>query len=129
MCFQGATPAPVAEIRGEIGGNLTFRCPDDKSKSITFFYFQKKAGDTDVYINGYYTNRPIDKQTWNNTRMDQDERTTVHMFNLKASDEGDYMCIIEYSDMSHNKTSIKATVTGEMKENQSFMDVVEQNYR
>lgn len=43
--------------------------------------------------------------------MDDKDRTTVHMFNLKASHEGDYECYIKYSD-GLVQTVMKLSVTG-----------------
>lgn len=43
--------------------------------------------------------------------MDDEDRTTVHMFNLKTSHEGDYECYIKYSD-SLVQTVMKLSVTG-----------------
>lgn len=43
--------------------------------------------------------------------MDDKDRTTVHMFNLKASHKGDYECYIKYSD-SLVRTVINLNVTG-----------------
>lgn len=53
----------------------------------------------------------ITTPTWNNTEMDSKDRTTVHMFHLKASHSGDYECLIKDGD-SLNKTVIKVSVTG-----------------
>lgn len=43
--------------------------------------------------------------------MDDKDRTTVHMFNLKASHEGVYECYIQYSD-DLVSTVINLSVTG-----------------
>lgn len=103
---------------------MTFRCRHDKSKPITLFYFQKEGVDKPVFINGYHTSKTIDAPTWSNTRMDQGERTTVHMFNLNASHEGDYTCNIVYSNLSLKKTLMKVSVTGKIQKKQCFTHVV-----
>lgn len=43
--------------------------------------------------------------------MDDKDRTAVHMFNLKASHEGDYECYIKYND-GLVRTVMKLIVTG-----------------
>lgn len=106
--FPDAAAYSHIHLRGEIGGNLTFRCPVDNSKSIEFFYFQKN----DIFINGFHNSKKIPTQTWSNTKMGDKDKTTVHMFNLHASHGGDYECHIHYSDETLNKTVIKVSVTG-----------------
>lgn len=108
LCFfPDATAHSDIHLRGEIGGNLTFRCPVNNSKSIQFFYFQRNG----TFINGFHTSKKIPTQTWSNTKMDDKDRTTVHMFNLNASHAGDYECHIKYSK-SLNKTVIKVSMKG-----------------
>ncbi|XP_056906683.1 uncharacterized protein LOC130535567 isoform X2 [Takifugu flavidus] len=104
--FFMSDAAAQVHLKGEVGGNLTFRCPDVKSKSIDFFYFQKNNS----FINGYHLSKDIPTEAWSNTRMDDKDRTTVHMFNLKASHEGDYECYIKYSD-GLVQTVMKLSVT------------------
>ena len=94
-------------LRGEIGGNLTVHCPVDNLKSIHFFYFQKN----NIFINGFHKLKKIPIQTWSNTKMDDKDMTTVHIFNLNASHGGYYECHVQYNDFL-NKTVIKVSVTG-----------------
>lgn len=51
--------------------------------------------------------------------MDGKDRTTVHMFNLKASHSGNYECLINYSGFL-NKTVVKVSVTGKNFSNLPF---------
>ncbi|XP_061923244.1 uncharacterized protein LOC133663069 [Entelurus aequoreus] len=83
-----------AEIRGEIGGNVTIPCPVDEGKNITFFYLQKK----DVFVNGFNQGRDV-KKAWPNSRVVKGT-TTVQMFHLNASHNGEYECIICYDGMA-----------------------------
>lgn len=107
--FPDAAANSHIHLRGEIGGNLTFRCPVDRSKDIEFFYFQRK----DTFINGFYTPNKIPVLPWSNTKLDDKDRTTVHMFNLNASHGGDYDCLIKYKQSdSYNTTVIKVNVKG-----------------
>lgn len=51
--------------------------------------------------------------------MDDKDRTTVHMFNLKVSHGGDYECHIKYSDELYWHV-MKVSVTGKKKCNTLF---------
>lgn len=115
--FPDAAVHSDIHLTGEIGGNLTFRCPADNFKSIEFFYFQRN----DDFINGFHTKK-IPTPAWSNTKVDDKDRTTVHMFNLNASHDGDYECHIKYSN-SLNKTVIKVSLTGKNFLNLTFNTV------
>ncbi|XP_037335855.2 T-lymphocyte activation antigen CD80 isoform X1 [Pungitius pungitius] len=86
------TGAASNHYRGEVGGNVTFGCPVHKQRTLALLYIQK--GDT--FVNGYYATQNV-SGAWDNTRVDLD-KTTVFMYNLKPSHDGDYQCIIQYSD-------------------------------
>lgn len=49
---------------------------------------------------------------WSNTKLDDKDRTTVHMFNLNTSHGGDYECHIKYNNFPRSTTVIKVSVTG-----------------
>ncbi|XP_068565638.1 butyrophilin subfamily 1 member A1 isoform X1 [Cebidichthys violaceus] len=83
--------AALIQLRGEVGGKVTFHCPVDKKQTLEFLYFQK--GET--FVNGYHASGNVSTQTWENTRVDLDK--TLLMYNLKVSHSGDYQCIIQYS--------------------------------
>ncbi|XP_058490247.1 uncharacterized protein LOC131462759 [Solea solea] len=81
-------------LRGEVGGNVTFRCPVNKTWNITFIYFQRG----DKFINGYHTTRDAEMPvTWGNTIMDRN-KAHIDMIRLNISHNGVYQCIIRYSD-------------------------------
>ncbi|CAK6967292.1 T-lymphocyte activation antigen CD80-like [Scomber scombrus] len=93
------------QLKGEVGQNVTFDCPRDKSKEIKLFYLQK---DT-VYVNGYHVNKPL-SESWENT--ERDDWTTVHMYRLNISHQGTYFCIIQYTDNQlDDKQQIHLSVT------------------
>ncbi|XP_035536018.1 CD276 antigen [Morone saxatilis] len=97
-------------LSGEVGGNVTIRCPFDKDRKISFFYFQKGH----MFVNGYYGERKMDQKQvpkWNNTRLDRDNNT-VYMYNLTVAHSGDYQCHIKYSESDLiNETKIHLSVT------------------
>ncbi|XP_077397489.1 T-lymphocyte activation antigen CD80-like [Festucalex cinctus] len=95
------------QIRGEVGGNVTFRCPVDRHKTITFFYFQRG----DEFINGFHTLKRITQEKWENTRV-ENSKATVQMTRLKVSHSGDYQCVIQYKERSSTSvTDIHLNVT------------------
>ncbi|XP_040929519.1 LOW QUALITY PROTEIN: uncharacterized protein LOC114868721 [Betta splendens] len=105
LASVSATAIPVS---GEIGGNVTFPCPVDKGRTVTFFYVQRK----DVFVNGFYANANIRVGTWANTVVDRSD-TAVRMYGLNVSHMGPYECYIQYSgDSSPAITDIWLTVTG-----------------
>ncbi|XP_061781849.1 uncharacterized protein [Nerophis lumbriciformis] len=91
--------AESAEIRGEIGGNVTFTCPVDEGENITFFYLQKNG----VFVNGFHRDHDLE-EAWNNTRVVKGI-TIVEMFHLNASHNGEYQCIISYEEGSVPETT------------------------
>lgn len=102
--------APQGLVKGQVGGNVTIRCPVNKEKTIQFFYLQKD----NTFVNGFHTLREIPTQRWENTRLDNNSKTAVLMFNLNITHSGDYKCIINYSDSDqHDTTVIQLSVTGE----------------
>uniref|UniRef100_A0A3Q3WR17 Immunoglobulin domain-containing protein n=1 Tax=Mola mola TaxID=94237 RepID=A0A3Q3WR17_MOLML len=95
-------------VKGQVGGNVTIRCPVNKEKTIQFFYLQKD----NTFVNGFHTLREIHTQRWENTRLDNNSKTAVLMFNLNITHSGDYKCIINYSDSDqHDTTVIQLSVT------------------
>ncbi|XP_035011262.1 uncharacterized protein LOC118106660 isoform X2 [Hippoglossus stenolepis] len=100
---ESAEPIP---LRGEVGGNVTFQCPVDNHRTISFFYFQHG----DLFLNGYHAKKEIDSPMWENTRLDRN-RTHVHMCRLNISHTGMYKCIIQYNDHSITESVIQLTVT------------------
>ncbi|XP_047449230.1 uncharacterized protein LOC125013013 [Mugil cephalus] len=77
------------QLRGELGGNVTFHCPVN-NKPLNFLYLQRGNN----FVNGYYAERNI-TQTWENTKVDRKE-AAVHMFGLNISHNGQYSCHFRY---------------------------------
>ncbi|XP_039647675.1 uncharacterized protein LOC120553392 [Perca fluviatilis] len=85
--------ATSIQLRGEVGGNVTFSCPTAKQK-LRFLYFQRG----EIFVNGYYESKTaleIAELAWKNTIMDHD-KTTMHMYNLNVSHHGEYQCHFQY---------------------------------
>ncbi|XP_054455697.1 uncharacterized protein LOC129091988 [Anoplopoma fimbria] len=95
MTWQSAftESADTIQLRGEVGGKVSFNCPVDKQKPLHLLYFQKDG----IFVNGYYASKNASSQGWENTILDLN-RTTMIMYNLNLSHSGDYQCIIRYSD-------------------------------
>ncbi|XP_029301517.1 T-lymphocyte activation antigen CD80-like [Cottoperca gobio] len=93
------------ELRGEVGGNVTFLCPDDEESRLLSLYFQRGT----TFVNGYYDSKNI-SQFWENTRVDHNNRT-MHMYNLNVSHDGAYECIIRYSNTKLVERPIYLSVT------------------
>lgn len=111
--------AAQIQLRGEVGGSVTFHCPVDKQRTIRFFYFQKG----DIYVNGYHTEKPLETPTWKNTRLDRDKKA-VHMDHLNVSHSGDYHCHIQYTDNpTATETVIHLSLTGMSLVNLTFKTV------
>ncbi|CAB1460165.1 unnamed protein product [Pleuronectes platessa] len=87
------TESSEPSLSGEVGGNVTFRCPVNDQRTIKMFYFQRD----EVFVNGYYADREIPAPKWPNTRLDR-KSTHVDMYNLNISHTGTYKCIIEYNN-------------------------------
>uniref|UniRef100_A0A3B4YGJ2 Ig-like domain-containing protein n=1 Tax=Seriola lalandi dorsalis TaxID=1841481 RepID=A0A3B4YGJ2_SERLL len=104
----GLTNATPIHIRGEVGGNVTFHCPDEKKEDVQFFYFQTN----DTFVNGYYDSKDLRTYgpIWENTRVDHNEKT-VDMYRLNISHSRVYECIIQYKDGSLSTKSISLSVT------------------
>ncbi|XP_019741364.1 uncharacterized protein LOC109525368 [Hippocampus comes] len=99
----------VAQIQlgGEVGKNVTIRCPVDQHKTIQFFYFQR-GGE---FVNGFHILRNITKEKWENTRV-ENNNANVQMIKLKASYSGDYQCYIQYNERPNvSVTGIHLSVT------------------
>ncbi|KAM6932157.1 T-lymphocyte activation antigen CD86-like [Lycodopsis pacificus] len=95
----GIESAASIQLRGEVGGKVTFHCPVDRKKTLTLWYIQK--GDT--FVNGYYASQNVSQMAWENTRRDLDNMTIL-LYNLNVSHSGDYQCFIMYSDMKKPKS-------------------------
>lgn len=105
--FPGA--ASEIQLNGQVGGNVTIHCPVNTEKKIKFFYFQKGK----EFVNGFYTQRNVTKG-WENTRLDDINKTSVLMYNLSLTHSGEYLCIIEYSDsLDILQAGVRLRVTGE----------------
>ncbi|XP_034723769.1 CD276 antigen-like [Etheostoma cragini] len=91
LVTEGAGPI---ELRGEVGGSVTFSCPVAKQK-LKFVYFQRG----EIFVNGYYESKNTTQLAWKNTRVD-DDKTTMHMYHLNISHHGEYQCHFQYSDNS-----------------------------
>ncbi|XP_053279003.1 uncharacterized protein LOC128440340 [Pleuronectes platessa] len=87
------TESSEPSLSGEVGGNVTFRCPVNDQRTIKMFYFQRD----EVFVNGFYAVREITAPKWPNTRLDR-KSTHVDMYNLNISHTGTYKCIIEYNN-------------------------------
>ncbi|XP_051933789.1 uncharacterized protein LOC127608634 [Hippocampus zosterae] len=98
----------VAQIQlvGEVGKNVTIRCPVDQQKTIEFFYFQR-GGE---FVNGFHKLKKIPEK-WENTRV-ENNTATVQMIKLNASHSGDYQCYIQYNERPNvSVTGIHLSVT------------------
>lgn len=106
--YPGITPDLI--VKGEVGGEATISCPFDKKRAVEFFYLQKNG----AYVNGFHRWDDLSgTPTWKNTRLDQHQKTTVHMFDLKASQGGVYRCIIRYGGIRRrDETNVHLRVTG-----------------
>ncbi|KAK5868528.1 hypothetical protein PBY51_009534 [Eleginops maclovinus] len=113
----------VAQIqyRGVVGGNVTFRCPIDKNRTIDLLYIQR-GND---FVNGHYASKETSHPVWANTRMDDDKRT-IHMSSLNVSHNGDYQCYVMYGT-ELVQTDIHLSVTGNYSKPTLTMDCCEQN--
>lgn len=75
-------------------------------------------------MNGYHTEKDMHRvQTWENTRLDPHDKTTVHMYNLNVSHSAEYKCHILYSDDSMTDTVINLRVTGMSVSNLTYKNV------
>ncbi|XP_034404743.1 uncharacterized protein LOC117741669 [Cyclopterus lumpus] len=86
--------AASIQLRGEVGGNVTFHCPVDKKRTLAMCYLQKG----NIFVNGYYESKNLSNTSWENTRVDLD-KMTILMSSLNVSHSGDYKCIIRYKGM------------------------------
>lgn len=97
----------AAHLTGEVGGNVTFRCPVDHQRTTDFVYLQRGT----QFVNGYYASKDELKNTWTNTKFDR-ENSTVLMYSLNLNHSGKYSCHIRYSDQSDIvESTIILTVT------------------
>lgn len=105
--FSVTESADSIQLRGEVGGKVTFRCPFDQQKTIQMFYLQKGI----IFVNGYYDLKNITEK-WENTKLDR-QSSTVEMDSLNVSHIGDYQCHIMYAggDMKTYETTIHLSVT------------------
>ncbi|XP_061684525.1 T-lymphocyte activation antigen CD86-like isoform X2 [Syngnathoides biaculeatus] len=88
-------------LRGEVGENVTVRCPVDRHKTLTFLYFQKGK----EFVNGFHRLKNIQRKRWENTSVEEDD-AAVQMCNLKASQSGEYQCYIQYKDETNVSDSV-----------------------
>ncbi|XP_022073040.2 uncharacterized protein LOC110967663 [Acanthochromis polyacanthus] len=99
-------------LRGEVGGNVTFKSSTLKQGKIQYMYLQKDINGHQVFINGYYSGKHIKESPWPNTRVDNNTNE-VHMFGLNMSHSGDYDLLIHYNnDGEPTKTIIRLNITG-----------------
>nr|XP_020505292.1 T-lymphocyte activation antigen CD80-like [Labrus bergylta] len=96
---SGNENAAQIQLRGELGGNVSFSCPATQ-ESLYLLYLQKGSS----FVNGHYASKSVGR-TWENTWMDQDKKT-VHMHSLNVSHEGDYTCVIAYNEHSDTKETV-----------------------
>ncbi|KAM8904885.1 cluster of Differentiation 80/86 isoform 2-T3 [Spinachia spinachia] len=100
------TGAASFPLIGEVGGEVTFHCPVDKQRTLAFLYIQKG----EIFVNGYHAENNVTGQAWNNTRVDLD-KSTLLMYNLKPSHDGDYTCIIRYKGKMRIEPEIQLRLT------------------
>ncbi|XP_069004008.1 uncharacterized protein [Embiotoca jacksoni] len=93
------------QIRGEVGGNVTFRCPVNKESQITFLYIQKDGS----YVNGFHFKK-ITTRPWPNTIVDR-EQAAVHIYGLTPLHIGTYQCHIGDNKSHVSTTDIQLIVT------------------
>ncbi|XP_074497946.1 uncharacterized protein LOC141771498 isoform X2 [Sebastes fasciatus] len=106
--FSVTESAAPIQLRGEVGGKVTFRCPVAKQRALKFVYLQRRK----TFVNGYHMTKDLSVLAWKNTRMDDDNRT-IHMFDLNMSHSGDYRCVIHYIGSANQivETTIHLAVT------------------
>ncbi|XP_078102477.1 T-lymphocyte activation antigen CD86-like [Sander vitreus] len=92
--------AALIQLRGEVGGNVTFHCPI-ANRELKFLYLQKGK----IFVNGYYESKDTSHLAWKNTIMDHD-KTTMHMYNLNVSHRGEYQCLFQYSGSSTTQKQV-----------------------
>ncbi|XP_070762480.1 T-lymphocyte activation antigen CD86 isoform X2 [Enoplosus armatus] len=119
MMWHSSVTEVAAQIQltGEVGGNVTFRCPVAKPTPIKLFYLQKGQ----VFVNGYYASKNIEDKAWENTKLDRN-KTTVHMNSLNISHSGDYQCHIISDSHTQPATVIHLTVTASYSKPKATMD-------
>ncbi|KAM4627777.1 T-lymphocyte activation antigen CD80-like isoform 2-T2 [Polymixia lowei] len=76
-------------IKGEVGGNVTFLCDSNKQMPLHILYIQKGS----EFLNGYHDSKELPSNE--RTVMDPTNRT-MNMWDLKVSDSGTYTCHIKY---------------------------------
>ncbi|XP_060902365.1 uncharacterized protein LOC132980320 [Labrus mixtus] len=95
----GNENAAQIQLRGELGGNVSFSCPVTR-EPLYLLYLQKGS----LFVNGHHASKSVEGRTWENTWMDQDK--TVHMHSLNVSHEGDYTCLVAYNAHSDYQETI-----------------------
>ncbi|KAK2912608.1 uncharacterized protein [Channa argus] len=103
--FSFTEGVAITRVRGELGGNVTIRCPGDNRAEIKLFYFQKGT----EFVNGFYRSKNITKP-WENTRVEKYE-TVVHMYRLNFSHGGDYECHIQEVDKNLSTFPVQLYIT------------------
>ncbi|XP_062242692.1 uncharacterized protein LOC133952315 isoform X2 [Platichthys flesus] len=107
VTFSLTESSELIRLSGEVGGNVTFRCPFNNQRTIQFFYLQRD----NVFVNGYHAFKTIFSGKWPNTRLD-DKSTHVDMYGLNISHTGRYKCFILYTDNENiEESEIQLNVT------------------
>lgn len=95
---------------------MSIYCPVDPQWNFKYFYLQKQldTGKED-FVNGFYTDRNMSSVSkWNDTRLDPQNTTTVHMDNVTLKHAGVYKC---HFDGIEHVQNVYLQVTGKRKKN------------
>lgn len=95
---------------------MSIYCPVNPQQKIKYFYFQKPVPNKqDEFVNGFYSEKNMSLiSKWNNTRLDPQNKTTVHMYNVTLKHAGVYKC---HFDDDYPATTVHLNVTGKRKKN------------
>ncbi|XP_051535286.1 T-lymphocyte activation antigen CD80-like isoform X2 [Myxocyprinus asiaticus] len=108
---DSSTEAPVRNFNAVLGQSVTLRCPGNLSVHIFRLYLQMQRGQTDYFINGFDTARSLPVTEYmNRTEVNQTD-LSVTMSNITVSDEGQYKCIVFYTEMPNEEHVINLKVT------------------
>ncbi|XP_060743763.1 uncharacterized protein LOC132857755 isoform X2 [Tachysurus vachellii] len=114
LLLVSAEKSPVeVYLQGIVGRSVHMRCVLDGPHSIDGVYFQTKdSNGSVVFINGYYSNKPIDlRDEYVNRTIINKSQLSMELLNLTLDDMREYECIpLSFKD-EKNKTKFHLTVT------------------
>lgn len=98
MCVCVDDNGPLVNITAVLGHTATFKCPNQKSGTVTRLYIQKVVDNSDdKFVNGFDLFKKLDvpPEYQNRTKMNQ-TNLSMEMTNVSVSDEGLYKCVVFY---------------------------------